>query len=108
MLKRRSFGLFSLSEICYNSFTMGKDQGLQSIKNIIENKKTTKPPPAHPWQDFALQIIDELKIPGFKRSAVFKICKQHPKAIVEKAFNDTKELCKTGDQWKYFFKLMAQ
>jgi hypothetical protein len=62
--------------------------------------------PAYPWQDLALRVIKELSIPNFKRSSVFKICKEKTAQEVERAINDTKELCKTGDQWKYFFKVV--
>ena len=80
---------------------------MENLKNIIANKQTIKPP-AYPWQDFALQIIDELNIPNFKKNSVFKVCKENPKEFVEKCLNDTKELCKTGERWKYFFKLTSQ
>lgn len=79
----------------------------QSFKDIINKKKAVKPP-AHPWQDFALRIIDELNIPSFKRNSVFKICKENSKEFVEKCLNDTKELCQTGECWKYFFKLTSK
>ena len=65
-----------------------------------------KKPPAHEWQDLALHIIQELNIPNFKRNSVFKICKEKHKTIVERALSDTKELCKKGEQWKYFFKVI--
>ena len=71
------------------------------------NKKTVVKPPAHEWQDLALKIIQELSVPGFKRNSVFKICKENPKTRVMQALNDTKELCKTGEMWKYFFKIIA-
>ena len=78
----------------------------QKFKDIIKNKKTVKPP-AYPWQDLALRIIDELNIPAKKRNPVFRVCKQHPKAVIEKALNDTKELAE-GERWKYFFKVVSQ
>lgn len=83
------------------------DTGPQKFKDILKNKKTVKPP-AYPWQDLALRVIDELNIPPHKKNAVFKVCKQHPKIIIEKALNDTKELCKTDEEWKYFFKLVSK
>lgn len=76
-----------------------------SFQDIIKNKKTIKPP-AYPWQDLALRIIKELGVPEFKRSAVFKVCKEKPINIVMTALNDTKELCKNGLKWKYFFKII--
>jgi len=71
----------------------------------MKGKKTVKPP-AYPWQDLALRIIKELGIPNFKRSAVFKVCKEHPSQKIELALNDTKELCQSGSKWKYFFKII--
>ena len=78
----------------------------ENIKNIFASKKAAKKPPAYEWQDFALRIINELNIPNFKKSSVFKICKQNPKIFIEACLNDTKELCKTGEKWKYFFKVV--
>ena len=69
-------------------------------------KKPVVKAPAYPWQDLALRIIKELNIPNFKRSAVFKICKEKSVPIVERAINDTKELCQSGEKWKYFFKII--
>lgn len=83
------------------------EPNFQSFSDIIKNKKTVKPP-AFPWQDLALRIIKELSIPGFKRSAVFKVCKDKPAQVIETALNDTKELCKSGAAWKYFFKIIDQ
>ncbi|OGY48171.1 MAG: hypothetical protein A2840_02310 [Candidatus Buchananbacteria bacterium RIFCSPHIGHO2_01_FULL_47_11b] len=71
----------------------------------IFKKPRGKKPPAYQWQELALRIIDELRIPGPKRTAVFKVCKLHPRSIVEKAFNDTKELA-PGEPWRYFFKVI--
>lgn len=79
----------------------------QNIKDIFATKKAAKKPPAYQWQDFALRTINELNIPNFKRSAVFKICKEKPRSFVEGCLNDTKELCKTGEKWKYFFKIVG-
>ncbi len=81
------------------------DNNLQSLADIMRTKKNVKPP-AYPWQDLALRVIKELGIPGFKRSAIFKACKERPTNIIEAALNDTKELCKTGARWKYFFKII--
>lgn len=83
-----------------------KDKGLQKLGDLFANRQTIKPP-AYEWQDFALRIISELGIPGFKRASVFKICKENSKDYVEKCLNETKELCKTGERWKYFFKVIA-
>ena len=68
--------------------------------------RVAKKAPAYQWQDLALRVINELNIPNNKRSSVFRVCKQNTKQIVERAMNDTKELCKTGEKWRYFFKLI--
>lgn len=81
------------------------DIGPENIKDIL-GKRTAQKPPVYPWQDLALRIIKELGIPNFKRNSVFKICKEVPRNIVEQAMNDTKELCRTGERWKYFFKVI--
>ncbi|HNX10845.1 MAG TPA: hypothetical protein PKI61_01770 [bacterium] len=67
--------------------------------------KTIKPP-AHPWQDLALRIIQELGVPAFKRSAVFKVCRDYPQNVIQAALTDTKELCTSGQKWAYFFKVI--
>lgn len=83
------------------------DNTIQSFGEIIKQKKPVKKPPAYEWQDLALRIIQELNIPQFKRNSVFKVCKNYPKNKVIIALNDTKELCKTGLKWKYFFKVVS-
>ena len=70
--------------------------------------RVVKKAPAFEWQDLALRIITELNIPNNKRSSVFLVCKKNTKPIVEKALNDTKELCKSGEKWRYFFKLIEK
>lgn len=77
----------------------------QQIGDILKLKKNKKPP-TYEWQDLALTIIKELKVPNFKRSSVFKICKENRKDFVIRCLNDTRELCKTGQCWKYFFKVI--
>ncbi len=72
----------------------------------MKKQRTAKKAPAYEWQDLALRIIQELSIPNAKRGSVFKVCKQYGKPIVERALNDTKELCKTGEKWRYFFKII--
>ncbi len=79
----------------------------QSFSDIFKNRKPVKAP-AYPWQDLALRVIKDLGIPDFKRSSVFKACKDLPINIIEMALNDTKELCKTGAKWKYFFKIVDE
>ncbi|MBI2459279.1 MAG: hypothetical protein HYV53_01865 [Parcubacteria group bacterium] len=82
------------------------DKGLEKIGDLFAGKKTKKMP-VYAWQDLALRVIKELNIPNFKRSAVFKVCKQKPRVYIEKCLNDTKELCQTGEKWKYFFKVIG-
>ncbi|MBT4349415.1 hypothetical protein HOD19_01385 [bacterium] len=90
---------------------MDNNLGFQTLGDIFQakekNKKPTIKPPAHQWQDFALQIIKALSIPNFKRNSVFKICKDYPRAYVEGCVADTKELCQSGEKWKYFFKVIS-
>lgn len=81
--------------------------GPLKISDII-NKQVKKKPPAYEWQDLALRVIKELNIPNNKRNSVFKMCKIYPKSYIEKSLNDTKELCKTGEKWRYFFKILAK
>lgn len=76
-----------------------------SFSDIIKNQHRKKAP-AYPWQDLALRIVAELTVPPFKKSSIFKICKEYPLHIVETALNDTKELCPAGAKWKYFFKII--
>jgi len=82
------------------------DLGPQKLDFIIKSKKKAIKPPAYEWQDFALRIINELHIPNFKRNSVFKICKDNSTELVQRAVNETKELCKSGQQWQYFFKVI--
>ena len=83
---------------------MVTDKGFEKISEVFK-ARIAKKPPAYPWQDLALRVIKELNIPDFKRAAVFKVCKEQPKQFIETCLNDTKELCKTGVPWKYFFKI---
>jgi len=80
----------------------------QSFADIIKRKAPAIKPPAYPWQDLALRVIKELGIPGYKRSAVFKACKEKPSSEIMIALNDTKELAHSGAAWKYFFKIIDQ
>lgn len=79
---------------------------MDNIKEILQNK-TTKKAPAYQWQDLALRVIKELNIPSFKRGSVFKLCKEKNQTIILQALTDTKELCQTGEKWKYFFKVLS-
>ena len=83
-----------------------KDDGFQKIGDLFSKTKPVKPP-AHPWQELALRVITELSIPNEKRGSVFMVCKKYPKPFIEMCLNDTKELCKTGETWKYFFKIIG-
>jgi hypothetical protein len=80
---------------------------MDSFADIMKGRKTVKPP-AHQWQDLALNVIKELGIPEFKRSAVFKTCKEHQPEEIKRAVNDTKELCQNGQKWQYFFKIIGK
>jgi len=79
----------------------------EDIAQILKNKQSKKPT-AYKWQEMALRIITELNIPGYKKSSVFRVCKNLPLQFIESCLNDTKELCTSGEQWRYFFKLVAQ
>lgn len=76
-----------------------------SLQDILKNQKRVKPP-AYPWQELALRVINELSIPEFKRSSVFKACRDKSQQDIKTALTDTKELCQSGQKWKYFFKLI--
>ena len=86
---------------------MEKKRNLKSFGDLMKNR-VVKKAPAFEWQDLALRIIKELDIPNNKRSSVFQVCKKYSKPIVEKALNDTKELCKSGEKWRYFFKVIQK
>jgi hypothetical protein len=78
-----------------------------SIGDIFKTKAVGIKPPAYVWQDLALRIEKELRIPAFKRSSVFKACRDYPRSVIERCLADTKELCKSGEQWRYFFKILT-
>ncbi len=80
---------------------------MDSFKDIIKNKKSLKPP-AYQWQELALTVIKELSVPDYKRSSVFKVCKQESPERIKRALNDTKELCSAGSAWRYFFKIITE
>lgn len=89
---------------------MKKNNGFNTISDIFNNKNKIQKPkaPAYKWQDLALNIITDLNIPLNKKSSVFKACKDNNQIFIERCLNDTKELCKDGEAWKYFFKLVSQ
>jgi hypothetical protein len=82
------------------------ESGWQKIDKIFSSKKNIRPA-AYDWQDFALKIIDELKVPSYKKSVIFQICRDYPKNILDHALIDTHELCKTGAKWRYFLKILS-
>jgi len=86
---------------------MQTNKGFEKIGELINGNKRSKPPAFH-WQELALRVIAELGVPNFKRNSVFKVCKDNNKIFIEQCLNDTKELCKTGECWKYFFKLVEK
>lgn len=87
---------------------METDKGFENLGDIFASRVKVKKvkPPAHEWQDLALQVIKDLNVPGFKRNSIFKVCKDNSKIAVERALNDTKELCKSGQKWAYFLKVI--
>ena len=85
---------------------MAEDKGMEKIGNLFNLK--SKKSPAYQWQDLALRIIKELDVPDKKRNSVFKVCKDNSRAVVIRTLNDTKELCQTGQKWKYFFKIISR
>lgn len=84
------------------------DDGFQNLGSIFASRVQVKKvkPPAHEWQDLALTIIKELSVPTFKRNSIFKVCKDNDKIAIERALNDTRELCKSGQKWSYFLKVI--
>lgn len=80
---------------------------MDDIAALLKARQSKKAP-AYPWQDLALRVIKELNIPNFKRGAIFKVCKNLAPTLVERAMNDTKELCNNSASWKYFFKIADQ
>lgn len=86
---------------------MEENKGFEKLSDFLNQSKNQVKPPAYQWQDLALTIIKDLAVPSFKRGSIFKACKENPKSEIIKAFNDTKELCKQGEKWKYFFKILA-
>ena len=85
-----------------------RDEGLKSLGDIFNIKREDKKPPAYKWQELALKIINELNVPAFKKSSIFKVCRDNAEEFVLRCFNDTKELCKTKDSWRYFLKVISE
>ena len=84
-----------------------KNNDLERLGDLFARRRAGPKPPAYPWQDLALRVIAELSVPGFKRNSIFQICRNQPPAVVEIALNDTKELCLSGEKWKYFLKIIG-
>ncbi|HPD03430.1 MAG TPA: hypothetical protein PLB57_01325 [bacterium] len=77
-----------------------------TIGDLIKQPRKTIKPPAYPWQQLALEVIERLRVPNFKRSAIFKVCQQFPESTIRQALIDTQELCEGGNRWQYFFKIL--
>lgn len=86
---------------------MLKKENFKSFADLAQ-KRIVKKAPAYQWQDLALTVIKEMDMPKEKRSAVFRVCKQYSRQMIEKALNDTKELCQSGEKWRYFFKIIGK
>ncbi|PLX27949.1 hypothetical protein C0583_01785 [Candidatus Parcubacteria bacterium] len=85
---------------------MKEEKDFSNIKDIFASKIKSKKAPVYEWQDLALRIIKDLRVPNDKRSSVFKVCKDFPKQHIINSLNDTKELCHSREKWKYFFKVV--
>lgn len=77
------------------------------ISQLIKQPRPIIKPTAHPWQQLALEVIERLRIPDFKRSATFQACQQFPESVIRQAVIDTQELCQQGSRWQYFFKILG-
>ena len=80
---------------------MSLNENFHKIGALLK-KERAMPPPAYPWQELALEIIKELNVPKSKKTAVFKVCRDHQRSFIERCLNDTKELSHR-ERWKYFF-----
>lgn len=85
---------------------MKPKENFKSFKELMNKKTPVKKAPAYEWQELALKVIQDLNIPKNKRGSVFMVCKKYSRQIVERALSDTKELCKSGEAWRYFFKVI--
>lgn len=77
------------------------------IGQLINQPRPTIKAPAYPWQQLALEVIERLRVPDFKRSSVFQACQQFPESVIRQAVIDTQELCQQGCRWQYFFKVIG-
>lgn len=79
---------------------------MDNIAEIIKARQPRVKPPAYQWQDLALKVLKDLSVPDFKRSAVFKVCRDYDQILIQRALTDTLECCQTGSKWQYFFKII--
>lgn len=86
---------------------MELNEGLKNKKYIKKHSGGKKPPP-YQWQETALRVIEQLAVPNSKRNAVFRVCKLKHSNFIEQCLAETKELCREGEAWKYFFKLTSK
>lgn len=86
---------------------MAEPSDFKGIKDFLNRQSSIKPP-FYQWQELALRAVKELNIPANKKAAVFKVCRDLPKQYILNCLNDTKELAKEGEKWRYFFKLTDQ
>ena len=77
------------------------------ISQLIKRPRPIIKPTAYPWQQLALEVIERLRIPNFKRNSVFQACRQFPESVIRQAVIDTQELCQQGSRWQYFFKILV-
>jgi hypothetical protein len=77
------------------------------ISQLVKQPRPIIKPTAHPWQQLALEVIASLRVPDFKRAAIFQACQQFPESIIRQAVIDTQELCQQNSRWPYFFKILG-
>jgi hypothetical protein len=87
---------------------VNRGENFKSFGELIKKKTPTVKAPAYQWQELALKVINDLNVPANKRGSVFQVCKKFSRQNVERALNDTKELCKSGEKWRYFFKIIEK
>lgn len=79
------------------------NDGLLKIDLSRYQKPQEKKRAIHRWQELALTIIKELKVPAYERGLIFKICCENPEAYVEHCFNETKECAKDMSRASHYF-----
>jgi hypothetical protein len=60
----------------------------------------------YPWQELAVKICKELKVPPKEQGNIFRVCKIFPLPFVEHAFNETRELAAGDLRSHYFIKVL--